>query len=85
VLASLTDERAIEIDDNWDLLRNPKGAKSTRPRPPQPARYRATVLVALARVARAALAAQKQLMLRVVYRNKRKSTSRTKNAPPKQR
>ena len=48
-------------------------------------RYRATVLVALARVARAALATQKQLMLRVVYRNKRKSASRTENAAPKKR
>jgi len=84
-LASLTDERAIEIADNWDLLRNPKGTKSTRPRPPHRARYRATVLVALARVARAALATQKQLMLRVVYRNKRKSASRTGNAAPKKR
>ena len=31
-LASLTDERAIEITDNWDLLRSPKGT-GKRPDP----------------------------------------------------
>ena len=82
-LASLTDERVAEIADNWDLLRNPKGTKSTRPRAPNRARHRATVLVALALVARTALATEKQLMLRVVYRNKRTSASRTANAAPK--